>query len=120
MITISSCPITGLTRKLEYDLLWYRLRRTLIVGCTVFYFDESDEQILTQGIKPYYRELIATDTLVNPSNGAILTQEQILQDDPSMQEYDFYVTVIAESPVIVSDLIESVIQLRDSEGKFNV
>jgi hypothetical protein len=228
MIQISNCPNTGLVRKLDYQFFWLKLTRRIIVQCMITHFkrDEDlyqdylvalsahtanptgttmpvenyDTKIDNLAIRTFTKELTASDTLVNPTNGAILTQEQIsdynnaasayeqypaqyalyqsnltnynnyLSDlaiyqsaytaytiaysawtaNPTgstmpiapiapiqvqepiepvqppapgpapIQEYDYYANVLGVTPIILPNLIESIIAIRDLEGKFNI
>lgn len=225
MISISNCPITGLQRKVEYDFFWYKKSRQIIIKCYVDYY--KDGIVATENVtrlKPYVRNLVASDSLVNSATGTVLTQQQINQyttdsvilnayntelqmyntaipiydaamiqynleyaayqtalttfnnamiqyqldvdayneamllDPPNpenlempiaptppiaplqplapvapiapnpmpepgpapMEEYDFYTYVLGVQPLILPQLIENIILLRDTEGKFNI
>jgi len=198
MIQISNCPISGLERKLTYDFLWFQTNRQIIVRCFIEHFSGSIS-INNARINNYYRDLIASDSLVDASrNGWVLSQPEIdshnvkLQEiatyekylteyptlvstysssltnyntqydiflsasiiysaslesgsslnfppfpptEPTpplipqhpgtssiipMPEYDFYAYVLGVTPLILPDLIESIIVTRDLEGKFNI
>lgn len=183
MIAISNCPTTGLQRKVVYDFFWFTQARQIIIKCTVTYY-KNGEVVTDSRLKPYVRDLVASDSLVDPLTGAVLTDEQIADyhsnvaawDDyqanlaayqadlaaypalltayeaamavspqnpdnlpvptvpvepvPSpmptqpgpepMEEYDFYTTVLGVTEIVLPTLIENVILLRDSQGKFDI
>lgn len=113
MIQISDCPITGLQRKLTYDFYWLQSVRQIIIRCYVSHFDEN-ELIENARIVSYYRDLVASDNLVNPNTGEFEDGEN------SIFEYEFYVNVIGSNPVILPNVVKSIILKRDTEGKFNI
>jgi hypothetical protein len=123
-ISISNCPITGLNRKVtNYDFLWSTKDKKIVIRCMVSHFNEADELIENSRILSYVRDLVASDSKVNPETGALLTIEE-LQDEiiayEAISEYDYYVSVVGSSAIILPQLLQGIIQLRDSEGKFNV
>lgn len=124
MINISDCPDTGLKRKLDYNFLWYKRTRQIIIECFVEHFkSDSTTPVDNKRIQSYSRNLVASNSLVNPTNGTILTEEQ-LADISSLgytpiEEYDFY-KVLAEVPLVLRTKIEELIAYRDAEGKFNI
>jgi hypothetical protein len=194
MISISNCPVTGLERKVEYDFHWFTRSRQIIVKCTVDYYKDGVPVTGLQRIKPYTRDLVASDSLVNPQTGEILSPAQIedyrvnktaldayqsavavydsamliyanqlaayeaaviaygeaMSASPQnplnlpnpvppivpfaspvpspmpepgpapIEEYDFYTMVLGVTPVILPDLLEQIILLRDSQGKFDI
>lgn len=226
MLEITNCPNSDLVRKLDYQFFWLKLNRKIIIQCHVSHYkrDETlynayqvalsaytanptgntmpvqnyDTKIENLAIKTFVKELVASDTLVSPSTGAILTQEQLntyynsvstyqayetsyaqfeantisynnyltalstyqtdladyqiaysawtantgntmpipptppmevleptepieppLPGPAPIQEYDFYTTVLGVTPIILPDLVEGIIVVRDLEGKFN-
>lgn len=143
MINISNCPLTGLQRKLTYDFYWLSSAKQIVINCTVQHFNEG-EKIETAGIRKFQKSLTASDTLVDKRDGHFLSKEEIDNDKKSQEpftsfdennnmimvtpdydsiaitEYDFYVTVIGKTPIILPQLIESIIAQRDTEGKFNI
>ena len=226
MLEITNCPNSGLVRKLDYQFFWLKLNRKIIIQCHVSHYkrDQSlyeayqvalsaytqnpsgatmpvenyDTKIENLAIKTFAKELVASDTLVNPATGAILTQDQLtsyynsvsayqtyesnyaqfedqtvayntyltdvatyqsdleayqiaysawtentgstmpippieplvvtepvepieppLPGPAPIQEYDFYTTVLGVTPIILPNLIEDIIRVRDLEGKFN-
>lgn len=173
-INISNCPTTGLTRKItSYDFLWFQELEQIIVDCKISYYNISGSIVssLTNNPNSGRKKLIASDTLVDPTNnGSFLTEEQIQHNKtynqqvtnysssyalyetahvqwllldpeewqgpgpfpsepqpptpvapliPSMKEYDFYVLVIGANPINLPLMIQSIISVRDSQGKFN-
>ncbi len=121
MITISNDPITGLKRKLTYDFYWLSSTRRIVIQCTITSYNELDEKVENARVKTYDVPLIASDSMVDPTNGHIYTPEELAADPelPKMQEYDFYVYVIGSQAVLLPALIETIIQARDLEGKFD-
>lgn len=121
MIQISDCPITGLQRKLTYDFYWLTTIKQIIVNCHISHY-QDDELINNARINNYDRQLVASDSLVNPVNGHIYTQQELdVEPKPdTISEYDYYVTVLGITHLILPQLIESIILARDAEGKFNI
>lgn len=90
MITISNCPITGLERKVEYDFYWLTRVKQIIVKCAVYYYKDGEKVEGLTRLKPYIRDLIASNSLVNPMNGVVLTPEEISTWNAGRQAYSSY------------------------------
>ena len=127
MINISNCPITGLKRKVTKKRLnWYEDTRQVIIKCFISHYDSNDNLIENSRIKSYTRELTASDSLVNPNTGVLLTNQQ-LEDYKNnvnlgftpIEEYDFY-EMMSNAPIVIKQMLENIIMLRDSEDKFNI
>lgn len=110
MITISNCPITGLTRKLEYDFLIMKQVKQIIIACTVYYIDVAGEIIDKNGLTPYKRDLVASDSKVN--------MQGVFDEEGTITEFDYY-NQMGNMQVAIYAQIEGIIALRDSQGKFN-
>lgn len=120
MVSISKCPISNLERKLDYDFFWKKSQKQIIILCNIFYFKDN-EQITLKGINTYNINLIASDSLVDIKNGNLLTKEQIDSNEfETITEYEYYVNVLGSKAIILPELIESIIHLRDIDGKFNI
>ena len=148
MITISNCPVnTGLKRKLNYDFVWDRNRKSIRIRCRISHFKTIDnEDVLVENLatKTFDKELVASDTLVNKTTGefasaevlptlvepkrfqfssqelfdsAYNTWEELIQD--YCTEYEYYVNVIGKTAIILPDFLEQIILLRDSQGRFS-
>lgn len=120
MITISNCPITGLKRKLTYDFYWLQSQSKIVIMCYIHHYNDEDVLISNARIVSYQKALTASDSLVDPMTGHIYTPEELLTEPESISEYEFYVSVLGVTPLILPSLIESIIQARDLEGKFNI
>ena len=126
ILNISSDPVTKLARKLKYKFLWDTIECKIIIKCFVSHYDESGNHIVKAGTKDFYKDLIASDSLVRISDGHILTDEEKAADGFDIgsplytTEYNYYVAYIGSNPIILPSLIEGIIMLRDSEGKFNI
>lgn len=124
MITISICPDTGLTRKVtKKDLYVLESAKQVILKCHVSYYDESDEVIERKGIQSYIVDLVASDSLVNPTNGQLLNSEQ-LEDQEALgffpiSEFEYFM-ILKNTLVKVNEVENAYIAQRDAEGKFNV
>jgi len=117
MINISDCPKTGLKRKVDYDFYWNRItKKEVIISCVVKRFNQDDTEFTSAGIVSYLRELKATtDTPVNPNTGEVLSE----WSEGAISEYDYYSYGVANMSIILPEMIEQIILLRDSQGKFN-
>lgn len=74
-IVLSNCPKTGYQRKVTtYNFLWYREVRQIIVDCLCNFYDTNNKEITNLAGR---KQLVASDTLVNPVTGAFLTPEQL-------------------------------------------
>jgi len=111
MIQISNCPVTGLTRKLEYDFLIYKTNRQIIIDCTVHYINSQGNIININGLKSYKRPLVASDSKVNSQTG-------MLDPEGDINEFDYY-DQMGNMQIAIYAQILNIINLRDSEGKFN-
>lgn len=76
LINISNCPVTNLNRKLDYQFLWLKTQQKIIIRCWVSHYKDNN-LVENAAIKSFVRELIASDSLVNPINGVLLTEQQI-------------------------------------------
>jgi hypothetical protein len=111
MLEITNCPNSGLVRKLDYQFFWLKLNRKIIIQCHVSHYKRDQElyeayqvalsahtqnptgttmpvqnydtKIENLAIKTFAKELVASDTLVNPATGVILTQDQQGQNQPA-------------------------------------
>lgn len=128
MIDISNCPISGLKRKvISKKLIWDEAVRQVIIDCRIGYFKQDNTQITdSERYKPYNKPLVASDSLVNPLTGVLLTTQQVLDYKNNInigftpiQEYDFY-AVMSNIPIVLSTTIIGIIQIRDSQGKFDI
>lgn len=120
MITISNCPVTGLQRKAEYDFKWFKSTKQIIISCVISHYKDGGK-VTSKGVVDFGKELVATnDTMVNPANGQIvLADEEGNYPEGSMGEYDYYAFVVGTMSIVLPTVIEGIILVRDSEGKFN-
>ncbi len=137
MIQISNCPDTGLERFItEKDTLFYESTKQVILTCHISHY--KDSVILeNERIKSYKRHLVATeDTPVNKFTGVQVESFNITESsidivdgenvtitavpNPDViSEYNFFKN-LKSIPVVQEDMERSIIQLRDSQGKFNI
>lgn len=110
MIIISNCPVTGLSRKLEYDFLILKQVKQIIIECTIRYYNADGNEIVTNGITSFKRSLVASDSKVNAQG--------VLDEQGTVTEFDFY-NQMGNMNIAIYAQIERIIALRDSEGKFN-
>lgn len=120
MINISNCPVTGLQRKAEYDFKWFRSTKQIIISCVISHY-KDEEKVISKGVVDFVKELVATnDTMVNPANGQIvIADESGNYPEGLIGEYDYYSYVVGTMSIILPQMIEQIILLRDSQGKFN-
>lgn len=145
MINISNCPVNkDLKRKLDYDFIWHRTRNQIRIRCKISHY-KDDELIENLAIKSFEKELIASDSMVKKADGSFFvpTEELPTLNEPIRNqfnseedfntananwedvikdyctEYDYYVGVIGKTPIILPDLLEQIILLRDSQGKLS-
>lgn len=118
MLEITNCPNSGLVRKLDYQFFWLKLNRKIIIQCHVSHYKRDqtlfeayelalsahtqnptgttmpvqnyDTKIENMAIKTFVKELVASDTLVDPTTGAILTQEQLNTYYNTVNAYQAY------------------------------
>lgn len=118
MLEITNCPNSGLVRKLDYQFFWLKLNRKIIIQCHVSHYKRDqdlfeayelalsahtqnptgttmpvqnyDTKIENMAIKTFVKELVASDTLVNPTTGVILTQEQLNTYYNTVSNYQAY------------------------------
>jgi hypothetical protein len=123
MIQISNCPDTGLVRKVvKKDLYKLETCRQVILRCLITHF--KDGVAVENGrIHSYSKDLVASDSLVNPSTGVLLTPEQLSDIEnlgfTPIQEYSFFHNLTL-MPVVMNDLENSIILSRDAQGKFDI
>lgn len=112
MIAISSCPITGLKRKLDYNFLIYKSIKQIIIECNISHYDINNVHINNARINDYGRPLVASNDKVNATTGEL---------DPSgtITQFDYY-NQLGTMPVAIYSEIEKIILKRDLEGKFNI
>lgn len=118
MIQISNCPISGLTRKVEYNFLWYKLQRQIIIECFVSFFDAQGNKIENERIKTYKRNLVASDSLVD-FNGVLLPEGTAYDPQSNIYEYDYYAQ-LGSNQIVLNTQLANIIALRDSQGKFDI
>ncbi len=85
---------------------------------TFAYYFKDDEPISVQRIKPLMVKLSAQNsTLVNPQTGGTVEDGES-EEDCTMGEYD-YLTMVADNPLNIFDLMKSVIARADARGRYN-
>lgn len=118
MIQISNCPITGLTRKVRRNFLWYEIDRQIIIECFVSFYDSQGNKIENERIKTYKRNLVASNSLVD-FNGVLLPDGTEYDPQTNIQEYDFYAQLGANQ-IVLNTQLAGIIALRDLQGKFDI
>lgn len=121
MVNISNCPKTGLKRKvIDRSLIIDPPVRQVILKCVIGYFDTNNVEIVAPGISRYYKNLVASTDKVNPTTGVKLTPEELENEDPWIEEYDFFDYVRKNVPVVVYTMEQNEITASDLEGKFDI
>lgn len=91
LIQISSDPITKLDRKLDYQFMWLKTNRQIIVKCFISHYDVTGSLVENAAIKTFEKPLIASDSLVDPlNNGRILTPEEVILHKSQMNDIEYY------------------------------
>ena len=133
---------TGLKRRAFYQtLIDNRLTKELSTTWLVRYYENNNgqygQQIVSEGISPYSRNLIANnDTLVDASQegkyiakkiegvwinlqtGEEFTQEDIDANPYLYGEYDFFMVVAETQPSIINNIIRNAGMLASSMNRF--
>lgn len=105
VVAISSDPINGLSRELDFKgLIWQAQDKRIIVQCLVHFLDSEGLRMESQRMLPYSRDMISTNMI--PVEG-----------EPG--EYDYFIDMHRE-PQLIFEVIYDTIMLRDSQGKFNI
>lgn len=129
MIAITNCPVTGLKRKVVGKVFtWDDITRQIIIKCFIKHYNQQDEIVENARINSYTRNLLASDSLVKPQNGVLLSESELeaYREDPTslgytpLEEYDYWVGVVGSQPIVLPNVLEQIILLRDQEGKFNI
>lgn len=149
MIQISNCPDTNLQRFITHkNLFFYEITKQVILECHISHYKDG-VIVENSRISSYKRNLVATnDTPVNIYTGALVTETLItvneivgydVDENPIYEtkevistelsdifklpnvvsEYQFFKN-LKTIPIIQEDMELSIIQLRDSQGKFNI
>lgn len=129
IIDINDDSITGLKRKAEYQMMIdNRTTNEVITSWLVRYYANNNgqygQQIVSEGISPYSRNLIANnDTLVDASQGGSYvakrdgdkwitvqtgqeyTQAEIDANEHLYGEYDFFMMIAETQPSIINNII---------------
>ncbi len=111
-VAISNDPLTNFKRSLTFDVYLLQSLRQIIVRCIIDSFDEDDNLINNSRVSSYMRELVASDSIVDPNTGQF--------SDQGIQEYDFFMGVLQSGNINLVQLCTSVIQARDAQGKFDI
>jgi hypothetical protein len=56
--------------------MWLKNLEKIIIKCWVFHYKDGN-LVENAAIKTFIRELIASDSMVNPANGVLLTDQQL-------------------------------------------
>jgi hypothetical protein len=142
VLDINNDNQTGLKRKAFYQtLIDNRITKELCTTWLVRYYENNNgeygEQITSEGILPYSRNLIANnDTLVDASQdgayvakkingvwiniqtGVEFTQAEINANDYLYGEYDFFMLIAETQPSIINDIIRNAGMLAASMNRF--
>lgn len=96
-INISNDPITGLKRKVTVESLSIEFtNKKVILRCSINFYDQSNQPINNTRIHTYVRDLY---------------------DDGAA--FDAWYAQ-AQNPINLLSTIQSIVALRDSEGKFDI
>ena len=73
LLNISDCPKLEIQRKVDYDFQWFRELKQIIIDCKISYYKDG---LVIPTIKSR-KQLVASDSLVNPQTGQLLSEEQV-------------------------------------------
>ncbi len=120
MITISNCPVTGLERKVDYDFHWLKTQKQVIISCVVSHYKDG-EKVQAKSVIDLHVDLLADNgTKVDSATGqTVQAGPDGIYPEGYIGEYDYYATVVGTMPIVLPNLIQSVIQMRDQQGRFN-
>lgn len=111
LIKISNDPILGLVRKVEItQFLWNIESIRLELYTRVHFFSIQDEsvEISNSRVKAYNVKFTADNTTDVGTQGIFIG------------EYDDWLTQYLNNPIILIDVLNGVIALRDSQGRFDI
>lgn len=99
-IQISNHPISGLKRLAILEnyngLIWTPATKRITLNFNVIYLNESGEPLNDRTVPGYFKVLVASD-----------------------QEYEDLIVQV-DNDINIFDIMVSIIQLRDSQGKFDI
>lgn len=110
MIKISNCPITGLRRRIyKKNFQWLEDPKQIRIECFIRHFkviglDGEGKEILepveNARIKSYMKPLVASDSLVDPTdNGRVLTDQEIADYYQRLKDIENYPARVAQYQV---------------------
>lgn len=118
LIEIELEAFKGIRRKASLMGLNFELSNNRVVTIwNVIPLDDDGEELITDMLRPYQRQLIADNTtFVDPTNEG----NYCAADDPNaVGEYDFYRYIAGYVPTIVEDLIVLTGERASALGRFD-
>lgn len=146
-IPISDDPKLGIKRAVSWDSFSVLKKQKLVQLTTMCYYFEVDEnqidgygkELKTQGLKPFEKTFFASnERKVNPANGKECKMQEIIvgQDQfgkpirvmqmtdtmgnhvlNPMGQFDYFYFLIRNAPIIIQQIITSIIQEEDQHYK---
>lgn len=115
-VNISKDPLLGFDR--EVIATEFYVNDSQIDLVTIANYSKNSEEVKTERIKPFTVKLSAQNsTKVNPNTGGTVEDGEAVEDC-TMGEYD-YLTMVADNPLNIFDLMKSVISRADARGRYN-
>ena len=114
------------------SLQWFPNANQIILDFIVYFLDENGDKIISQRFKPYEKRLWATNDVklnskfnvvekpveIKNESGKITNQEEIDSYNNLNTEYEVIINLAKITPVF--NLALQFVQLRDSQGMFNI
>lgn len=115
-VNISTDPLLGFDR--EVVATEFYVSNNVINLVTVASYLDGGKPVKTERLKPFTVILSAQNsTLVNPQTGNTVEDGEDAEDC-TMGEYD-YLTMVADNPLNIFDLMKAVIAKADTRGRYN-
>ena len=115
-VNISTDPLLGFDR--EVIATEFYVSNNVINLVTIASYLDNKVPVKTERLKPFTVILSAQNsTLVNPANGNTVEDGEAVEDC-TMGEYD-YLTMVANNPLNIFDLMKAVVAKADTRGRYN-
>lgn len=124
LVEISDDPLTGLKRKTRMrGFYWIPDENCVKINTETYYFEVGEgntygPMVSSTRLRPYEVLLMASNASKVNGSGMVVPLEDQEEGLEYYGEYDFYV-MVARSPAIVVELVETSIMMADTSGKFN-
>lgn len=115
-VNISKDPILGFDR--EVKATEFYVNDGQIDLATVATYKDNGQEVKVERLKPFFVKLSAQNsTKVNPNTGGTVEDGENAENC-TIGEYD-YLTMVADNPLNIFDLMKSVIARADVRGRYN-